>query len=132
MFSSSISVRTKCALIAIILLGMCGAGLTRLGAQAATATILGTVTDASGAAVPDATIQVKNNGTGAVQSTTSDAQGRFRVSEVPVGSYDIQASKVGFSTVVHNAITLNVGAQDVVDFSLPVGQQTQTVTVEGQ
>ena len=39
---------------------------------------------------------------------------------------------MGFSTVVHRGITLTVGAQVVVDFSLPVGQQTQTVTVEGE
>src|SRR5260370_539577 len=107
MFTDTRSVRTECALLAIILLGVSGVGVTRLGAQAATATILGTVTDASGAAVPDAAVQVKNTGTGATQSTTSDAQGRFRVSEIPVGGYDIQATKVGFSTVAHNGITLN-------------------------
>jgi hypothetical protein len=119
-------------LIGIVLLGVCGVGVTRLGAQAATATILGTVTDASGAAIPDAAIQAKNNGTGAIQNTTSDAQGRFRVSELPVGSYDLQATKTGFSTVARNGITLNVGTESVVDFSMAVGQQTQTVTVEGQ
>jgi hypothetical protein len=116
----------------MVLLGVSGVGVTRLKAQAATATILGTVTDASGAAVPDAAVQVKNTGTGATQSTTSDAQGRFRLPELVVGNYDIQATKMGFSTVVHNGITLNVGSQTVVDFSLPIGQQTQTVTVEGQ
>ena len=44
----------------------------------------------------------------------------------------MQASKTGFSTVVHRGITLDVGMQTVVDFALPVGQQQQTVTVEGQ
>src|SRR5258706_4923626 len=80
MFSSTRSVRIGCALLAIILLGMSGTGVTRLNAQAATATILGTVTDASGATIPDAAVQVKNTGTGAPQTTTSDAQRRFRVS----------------------------------------------------
>src|SRR3974390_2861208 len=103
-----------------------------LWGQAATATIQGTVTDMSGAAVPDATVQIKNTGTGAVRTVNTNAQGRYQVSEVAVGGYDAQASKAGFSTVAHNGITANVGAELVVDFAMPVGQQTQTVTVEGE
>jgi hypothetical protein len=104
----------------------------RLNAQVAGAGILGTVTDASGAAIPDAAVQVKNVGTGIMQSTVSDAQGRFNVPDLAIGDYEVQASKMGFSTVVRKGITLTVGSQSVVDFSLPVGQQSQTVTVEGQ
>ncbi len=57
-------------------------GVNSLWGQGATATILGTVTDMSGAAVPDAMVQVKNSGTGATQSLTSDAQGRYRVPDL--------------------------------------------------
>src|SRR5258706_16369616 len=65
---------------AVVLFGMCGAGaLSRLAAQGATATILGTVTDSSGSAIPEASVQVKNVGTGITQSTTADGQGRFSV-----------------------------------------------------
>lgn len=106
-------------------------GVSRLDAQA-TAALSGTVTDSSGAAIADAAVQVKNSGTGITQKTTSDAQGRFRIPELTIGDYEVQASKTGFSTVVHRGVTLTVGAQPVVDFQLPVGQQTQTVTVEGQ
>jgi len=119
--------------IAVLLFCTCAAfTVSRLAAQGATATILGIVTDMSGAAVPDAAIQVENLSTGVTQSTTSDAGGRYRVAELPVGNYQVQASKMGFSTTVRMGITLTVGAQSVVDFSLPVGQQTQTVTVEGE
>jgi hypothetical protein len=118
-----------CAL-AFFLMGDVGA--IRLRGQAATASILGTVTDQSGAAIPGAVIQVKNTGTAAVQTTTSDAAGRFNAPNLAVGSYDIQAAKTGFSTVVHRGVTLTVGAQTVVDFPLPVGQQTQTIAVEGE
>lgn len=114
----------------LIILG--GAKVSLLSAQVSTATILGTVTDASGAAIADAAIQVKNVGTGVTQTSTTDAAGRFNVPDLGVGDYEVQASKIGFSTVVHRGITLTIGAQSVVDFSLPVGQQTQTVTVEGQ
>jgi Carboxypeptidase regulatory-like domain len=54
--------------------------LARLIAQGATATILGTVTDTSGAAIPEAAVQVKNVQTDVTQSAATDAQGRFRIS----------------------------------------------------
>ena len=122
-------VRILCALSGFLLVFMIA--VSRLDAQA-TAAISGTVTDSSGAAVADAAVQVKNSGTGITQTTTSDVQGRFRIPELIIGAYEVQASKTGFSTVVHTGITLTVGAQPVVDFQLPVGQQTQTVTVESQ
>src|ERR1041385_133057 len=100
-------------------------GLTRtpvLG-QGATGAILGTVTDMSGAAVPETGIQVKNVNTGTTQATTTNAQGRYNVPDLGVGDYEVQASKMGFQTTLRKGITLTVGAQSVVDFSLPVGQQ---------
>jgi len=104
----------------------------RLPAQGSTASILGTVTDASGAAITDAEVHVKNVGTGLTQTFRTDAQGRFNVPDLGVGSYEAQASKMGFTTVVRSGVTVTVGSQNVVDFSLPVGQQQQTVTVEGE
>ena len=118
-------------LFAVILVGVLFAAVP-LAAQVSSATILGTVTDSSGAAIADAAVQVKNVGTGIAQTTASNAQGRFTVPDLGIGDYEVQASKTGFSTVVRRGITLTVGSQNVVDFALPVGQQTQTVTVEGQ
>jgi Carboxypeptidase regulatory-like domain len=112
-----------------LLIGVMGMAVA---AQTTTATIWGTVTDSSGAAIPDAKLQVTNAGTGAIQVVTSDAQGRYRVPALPVGDYDVQSEKAGFQTVVHKGITLTVGSERVVDFSLPVGQVTQTVTVEAE
>src|SRR5579864_3221379 len=102
-----------------------------LQAQTQTAAIQGTVTDASGAAVVGASVQVRNVGTGATRTVVSDSQGRYNAPDLPIGDYEVQASLTGFQTVVHRGITLTVGGQSVVDFSLPVGQQQQTVTVEG-
>ncbi len=65
----------------------------RLAAQTATATILGTVSDPSGAAVPEATAQAKNTETGLIQSVVSDAQGRYRIADLPIGTYDVQVQK---------------------------------------
>jgi hypothetical protein len=79
-----------------------------------------------------ATVTVINEGTGVSQNTTTDAQGRYQVPLLPVGTYDVQASSSGFQTVNHKGITLAVGAIPVVDFALPVGQASTTVTVESQ
>src|SRR5215831_14434804 len=89
----------------------------RLSAQGATsATVLGTVTDAAGAVVPNASIQVKNTGTGQVQQAPTDGQGRYAIAELPVGNYDATATANGFQTTIRRNITLTVGAQAVVDF----------------
>ncbi len=119
-------------LVAILIVCMCGIGVMPLAGQGTTATILGTVTDATGASIAGAMVQIKNTGTGQIQNIQTDAAGRFRVPDLIVGNYEVQASKEGFATVVHRGITLTVGNQSVVDFSLAVGQTQQTVTVEGE
>ena len=52
--------------------------------------------------------------------------------DLPVGSYEVQATMAGFQTLVRKGITITVGSQNVVDFGLQVGQQQQTITVEGE
>jgi hypothetical protein len=108
------------------------AGSSHLHAQGATASVLGTVSDSSGAAIAEAVIQIKNTGTGISQTVTSDNQGRYRIADLVIGDYEVQAAKAGFQTVVHKGITLTVGSQPVVDLTLPVGQAQQTVTVQSE
>ena len=124
--------RTGLSIVAVAFVLMAGLGVGRLNAQTTRAGINGTVIDSSGASVPGASIVVTNVGTSVGQSVTSDAQGRFVVPELPVGNYDVKASKQGFQTVDHPNITLTVGSEVVVDFTMPVGQAQQTVTVESQ
>src|SRR5580658_1922062 len=100
--------------------------------QGANATLLGTVTDASGAVVPSASVQVTNVATGVRQMVTTDSQGRYTVVDLIVGNYEVQASAAGFQTVIRKGITTIVGSQLVVDVALSPGQQQQTVTVEAQ
>ena len=125
------STKSSFIFAALMIAALLGTAI-RMTGQGAQATILGTITDSSGSAVPDANIQVKNVGTGQTVTTQSDAQGRFRVPDASVGNYEVQASHSGFATVIHTGITLTVGSQNVVDFTLAVGQTQQTVTVEGQ
>ena len=130
MLSPCRSRRLVCAL-ALSVLFLVGLSDMRLAAQGTTGTILGTVTDASGGTIPEATVTLTNTGTNATQTVTSDAQGRYRVPDLPVGQYQVDTKKNGFESVIHPGITLDAGANVVVDFSLRVGQVAQTVTVEG-
>lgn len=118
--------------IASILAIMLAFGATLLVAQDTTGSIQGTVTDSSGAAIPDATVKATNTATGISQNATSDAQGRFRVAQLPIGPYDLQAEKMGFKTALRKGVEITVGSQLVADFSLTVGEVTQSVTIEGQ
>jgi hypothetical protein len=117
------------ALGTLLLIGSIGAA--RLEAQAVRATIFGTVKDTSGATMPGVTIEVRNTGTGVTQTVVTNEQGRFTLPDLLLGVYDVQASLAGFQTVVHKGLTLTVGSQNAVDFSLPVGQVEETVTVAG-
>ena len=102
----------------------------RVQGQAETATISGTATDASGGALASAKVEATNVGTNVAKSTATDAQGRYSIAQLPVGTYRVEASLSGFKNVVHTGITLSVGSTLVVDFSLPVGEVNQTVNVE--
>ncbi len=100
--------------------------------QAGTASISGRVTDASGAVIAGVPVTIKNTGTTFVQTVNTDPQGRYSVPDLPIGTYQVQASKTGFQTVVRSNIVLEVGSSPVVDFQLAVGQTTETVDVSAQ
>lgn len=106
--------------------------LSHGNAQSTAATVSGTITDVSGAAVAGARVEVRNLGTGIVKATVSDNQGRYRVPELIVGAYEVQAAQPGLQSTIRRGITLTVGSEAVVDFSLALGQTQQTVTVEAQ
>ena len=97
--------------------------------QAATASISGRVTDASGAVIAGVPVTIKNTGTTSVQTVNTDGQGRYSMPDLPIGSYEIQAAKTGFRTAVRSNVVLEVGSAPVVDFQLAVGQATETVEV---
>jgi len=124
---SKIRIAGNCTLLVIFFAGATG---IPLAGQATTAAILGAVTDPSGAAVPGASVTVTNTGTDIARTTLSDERGRYRVPSLNVGQYEVKAELPGFQTVIHKGIEVTVGREVVVDFALPVGQLTQTVTVE--
>ena len=114
----------KCRWIAGFFL-LCAASLV---AQVS-AVISGTVTDPSGAVVPSATVSATNTETGAMRETVADGAGRYQMSLLPVGSYEIHAKKTGFQEVVRTGIQLAVNQSATVDLTLQVGQSSQQITV---
>src|SRR3954451_24315412 len=80
----------------------------RSSAQLDTGVILGTVVDASGAIVPNATVLVQNQGTGASSNLTTDATGSYIASALPVGVYRVTALAPGFKTWVNENLRLQV------------------------
>jgi hypothetical protein len=83
-------------------------------AQAVRATVLGTVNDLTGAVLPGATVTVTNTDTRVVQTTVSDSQGHYTVTNLLPGPYDIEAALSGFQTIVRNGVRLVVGSESVV------------------
>jgi hypothetical protein len=95
------------------------------------ATLSGTVTDPSGAALSGATVAAKNVDTGAVRGTVTDAEGHYQFFSLPVGQYELRSSRAGFQEEVRTGVHLAVGQSATVDMELPVGESSQKVTVNG-
>ncbi len=97
--------------------------------QTITATLTGTVTDASGAIIPGANIAATNTSTGVSRSVVSSDSGEFRIPSLPPGSYEITVEREGFRREVRS-ITLQIGQVATVEIALQVGELAQQVVVE--
>ncbi|TAM78963.1 MAG: hypothetical protein EPN47_19830 [Acidobacteria bacterium] len=98
--------------------------------QVATATINGTVTDATGAVVPSAKVMLQNIATNVEKSTTTNGSGYYTLLNILPGRYTLTVSKAGFRTITQPAFDLAVNQTTAIDFKLQVGETTQKVTVE--
>jgi len=98
-------------------------------AQLPTAAISGQVKDSSGAAIPGATITASNRETGLTRTTTSSADGRFKLAGLPVGAYSVKAEAPAFKSEIQEGLTLAVAQEAVINFAMSVGAVQETVTV---
>src|ERR1700724_135740 len=98
-------------------------------AQVAGATLTGTVKDSSGAFIPNAQVVVTDVATGVTRTVSADGAGLYAAPNLLPGTYEIRVTATGFSTEVQKGVTLTVGAQQVLDFTMRVGQVSQTVEV---
>ncbi len=97
--------------------------------QALNGQIEGTVTDSAGAAVPNASVVVKNIETGTERQVTTDASGVYRAPLLPLGKYQVTIEAPNFKRLVREGITLTTGQTATVDMALETGDVSATVTV---
>src|SRR6202165_5088866 len=100
-----------------------------LQAQVAGGTLSGTITDASGAVVPNAEVVIKNSATGITKTTTTNTEGIYTAPNLLPGSYEVAVSAAGFDTEIKKGIVISVGSQPVFNLVLAVGVVVNRVEV---
>ncbi len=98
-------------------------------AQFETATVLGTVKDATGAVLPNATVTLRNTGTGVTATSRTDENGDYQFFNVRIGVYQVTAEAPGFSKAVADNVQIVVNARQRVDLAMRAGQVTETVVI---
>jgi len=112
--------------------GLCLFSASLVFGQGALATVTGTISDPSGAAIANAPIEIRNLGNGAIFTAASTQTGNYTVSQLPIGDYDMSISVSGFKTYSHTGFHL-AAAQDMrEDVTLNVGQTSESVTVTAE
>jgi hypothetical protein len=111
----------------LLLLILCATTFTL--AQSTDGTISGVVVDPFGKVIPAAEIEILNEATGVHYSSRTNDIGIYTVSILPPGQYRLQVSKAGFKTLIKPGIVLNVQSAVALNFTLPVGATSESVTI---
>ncbi len=101
-------------------------------AQTDRGTITGTISDPAGAVVPNAPIEARNVGTGAVYPGASSATGNYTIAQLPAGTYELSVTVAGFKKYTRTGIVVEVAGIDRIDPVLEVGAPTETVVVNAE
>jgi len=102
-----------------------------LAAQAVTGTIIGEITDSTGAVMPGATVTLTNTGNGLVRVVVTDANGEYTAPSLPTGRYTVKAELSGFKTVTTPDVNLGVDQRFRVNMKLEIGAVEESITVTG-
>jgi hypothetical protein len=132
MFSKISPNRMRTSLGALVALALSLFILVPAYGQVSGAMLSGTVTDTSGAVIPKANVSIKNTATGVTRDIATDAAGFYSAPNLLPGNYDITTRAPGFSTQVQTGIPLTVGAQQIQNIRLQLGQVTEKVEVTGE
>lgn len=116
--------RLAALILAILLAGFAPALHAQFGAS-----LSGTVTDSSGAVIPDATVKLTNPATQQVKTTTTSGTGFYSFGELPAATYTVSVSAKGFSTKTFDAVTVSAELPRGLNVQLEVGSASETVTV---
>src|SRR5438105_13354252 len=121
--------------IGIFLLAVCAIvsmSAGNLQAQLSTATLFGTVTDPSGAAIPNTTVTITQTDTGFVRTVVTNQSGAYRADFLPIGPYRVSVESRGFQKLERTGITLTVTEEAHLDLSLQLGADTKTIEVKAE
>src|SRR4051812_48195488 len=113
-----------------VLLTLCLCLSRNAGAQVLYGSIVGTVTDASGAVVPNAQVRASNPQTGESREATTDVSGRYTFGNLTAGQYDIRVSAPSFRTYSQTGVNAVINSVVRIDVQLEVGASTQEITVQ--
>jgi len=114
----------------VILLTLAGGAQRDSLAQTTEASLSGHVQDVQGGALPGAMVTVTNTATGATRTLPTDGEGRYQLSALQPGPYEVKAEISGFAPKTLTGITLNVGDVKALDITLAIGGVTDTVSVQ--
>ncbi|HVJ08417.1 MAG TPA: carboxypeptidase-like regulatory domain-containing protein [Acidisarcina sp.] len=115
----------------LLFLGMCLLTASQSYGQSTNASLSGTVTDPSNAAIPDAKLSLTNAATGFTSNYVSDGAGQYTFPNLTPGTYNLSVSAKGFESSVQQGLVLSINQSARVDVHLTVGAESQTVTVTG-
>ena len=120
----------RVAAVFLVCIGLVSALARPAAAQAVTGTIVGTVTDSTGAVVSGAKVTISNTGTGLTRTFVSDKAGEYTAPSLPTGTYVVTAEMAGFKTAALSGVELGVSQRVRIDVALELGAMTESVTIE--
>jgi hypothetical protein len=119
-----VNLRRMLVVVVILVLAVAAAGQSFRGG------ILGTITDATGASVAEAKVTATNTGTGLIRESTTDADGNYNFTELPLGTYTVTGTKQGFRTQLATNITVTVEGPQRANLTLTPGRVDEKVEVQ--
>ncbi len=116
----------KLLLLFLLAFGLC----STVSAQQTTATVIGNVTDSTGAAIVGATVKTTNTGTNTIRTAVTDGVGQYSLPALPAGTYSIAVEMIGFQSQKIDSVVLEASQTARQDFKVSAGQVSETITVE--
>jgi hypothetical protein len=123
--------RVWLCLLGAVCLAICATSPAFGQGGTATSSLSGVVVDAGGGVIPGATVVVKNNATGIINTVVTGSTGTFSVPALPIGTYTVTVTLSGFKTFIANNVRLLAGTPGSIKATLEVGELTEVVEVRG-
>ena len=117
-------------LMVLVLGGGAWGPFARLNGQVISGDVVGTITDASGGAVPNATVTATNGATEVKTSATTNASGEYRITNLPAGTYTLEASATGFAPASLKNVDVRLNLTATENMTLQIGQVSASVEVQ--